>query len=292
MHSIATIINYCTNDHKFLRPCIDEVKHFSSQILIPVSDHFFDGTPENRGLLNHAYREHSDCEFIEFAYDPNRPYGFSTSKRPDDLDWARHWHSTARMIGYFHLRKEIEYVLFIDVDEIYEGRPFKAWLDQFDYRDYSALRFTSYEYFREPCYRAKEIFTSGLMARKSLLTPKQILNVDERMGLYRDLPEKKIMHLMGLEEQPLIHHYSWVRTQEEMLKKTATWSHHWERDWASLIEKEFSAPVPGKNSLTNQEYERVEPYIALMSPKPAHRVTYSEIFRKELAEEFNLQTEL
>ncbi len=288
MHSIATIINFCTNDYQFLEPCIKQAQQFSSQVLIPVSDHFFDGTPENRDLLNHAYKEHPDCEFIEFAYNPQHPYGFPCVKRPGDLDWPRYWHSSARMIAYFHLRKEIDYVLFIDVDEIYEGKAFKAWLDQFDYRAYSALRFTCYEYFREPRYRAKETFFSGLMARKSLLTPKLILNVDERMGLYRDLPQKKIMNLKGLENRPIIHHYSWVRSKEQMLRKTATWSHYWERDWASLIQKEFSGPFSGRDFYTNREYEVVEPYIDLSPSVPTYRVTHEDIFRKELTEEFDL----
>jgi len=291
MHSIATVINFCTNDYQFLRPCIREAKHFSSQILIPVSDHFFDGMPENRDLLDKAYEEHPDCEFIEFSYDPDRPYGYPCSKRPEDLDWSRHWHSTARMIAYHYLQKEIEYVLFIDVDEIYEGQKFKAWLDHFDYRSYAALRFLSYQYFREPRFRAKEEFISGLMAKKIHLTPKIILTVDERLGLYHSLPEKKIMHLKGIEGVPIIHHYSWVRSKEQMLKKVTSWSHHWEKDWIAMVEKEFSGPFSGKDFLSDREYETVEPYIDLSPAQPAHRATPREIFLKDLALEFDVSSE-
>ena len=43
---IAAIINFCTNDYRFLARSIAETKSFSSQIIVPVCDHFFDGTPE------------------------------------------------------------------------------------------------------------------------------------------------------------------------------------------------------------------------------------------------------
>ncbi len=287
MHPITTVINFCTNDYQFLRPCIREAKCFSSQILIPVADHFYDGTPENRDLLNQAYGEHSDCEFIEFAYNSERPYGFPCLKRPEDLDWSRHWHSTARMVAFHYLRPEIEYVLFIDVDEIYEGKKCKAWLDHFDYRAYCALRFLSYEYFRETGFRAKDEFTSGILAKKSCLTPKMILNVDERLGLYRALPEKKIMNLKGLDGVPFIHHYSWVRSKEQMLKKVTTWAHHWEKNWVALVEKEFSGIFSGRDFFSDREYETVKPYIDL-PPQPAHRTDASEIFHKDLAFEFDL----
>ena len=39
----ATIINFCSNDYSYLRHCIDGVKPFSSQVIVPVCDHFFDG---------------------------------------------------------------------------------------------------------------------------------------------------------------------------------------------------------------------------------------------------------
>jgi len=288
MHSIATVINFCTNDYQYLRYCIREAKHFSSQILIPVSDHFFDGTPENRALLDKAYEEHPDCEFIEFSYDPDRPYGYPCLKQPSDLDWSRYWHSTARTIAYYYLRKEIEYVLFIDVDEIYEGRKFKEWLDHFDYQSYVALRFICYQYFRETRFRAKEEFTSGLLAQKRHLNPKIILTIDERVGLYQSLPGKKIMHQKGLEGSPFIHHYSWVRSKEQMLKKVTSWAHHWEKGWISLVEKEFAGPFSGKDFLSDREYETVDPYIDLSPPQPTHRTTSRDIFLKDLALEFNV----
>ena len=60
MIKIATVINYCTTDYRFLKFCIDEAKKFSHQIVIPVCSHFFNGESENRALLNLSYQEHLD----------------------------------------------------------------------------------------------------------------------------------------------------------------------------------------------------------------------------------------
>ena len=58
-YKIATIINYCTTDYKFIGHCINEAKSFSDQVIVPVCDHFYDGTPEDRELLEKTYKENS-----------------------------------------------------------------------------------------------------------------------------------------------------------------------------------------------------------------------------------------
>ena len=291
-HRIATVVNFCSNDYRFLKPCLEEISRFSSQILVPVCDHFFDGTPEDRSILQRAYSEHPECEFIEFAYKPDEPYGNSCMKKQGDLDWSRHWHSTARMIGYYFLKEDIDYVLFIDVDEIYEGEKFQKWLDTFPYQEYSAIRFLSYQYFREACNQSEDWFTLGLLTKKEDLKPDDILNVDERLGLYTSLPEKKIKEVTGLDGLPMIHHYSWVRTKKQMLKKVI-WGHYWEKNWKELIEEEFSRPFNGKDFSTDSKYKKVVPYNLCEEPAlipnlpikgPAHKVTQKDIFQKSFLE--------
>jgi hypothetical protein len=71
-YKIATIINYCTTDYKFIGHCINEAKSFSDQVIVPVCDHFYDGTPEDRELLEKTYKENlSNAEFCEYKYDRN-----------------------------------------------------------------------------------------------------------------------------------------------------------------------------------------------------------------------------
>jgi hypothetical protein len=282
---IAAVISFCTNDYRFLHPCIQGIKPCVSQIIVPVSDHFYDGTKENLALLSRAYNQHPECEFVQFSYDPKTPYGYTT-KRQGDLDWPRYWHSTARMIGYHFLRKDIDYALFIDVDEIYDGKAFKQFLQEFDYSSFDALRFRCYSYFREAHFRAKESCVSGLMVRKEALNQELLLDIDERMGTFKAIQGKKII----VDDPVMIHHYSWVRTKEEMLRKVSCWAHFWEKDWKSLIEKEFSGPFQGKDFTTDMEYIQVDPLVNLFEERPLpqhsnrkpHYITPKDIFRKNI----------
>lgn len=235
---IATIINYCTNDYRFLRYCIEEAQKFSKQIIIPVCSHFFNGEPENRALLEQSYRDHPDVQFIEFAYD-EEPYGIYCPLTSSDEDWSHYWHSTARYIG-FHYVKDCDYVLFLDVDEIVEADRFMRWLQEFKIDDYDALRLSSYFYFGRPSQRAIDRFPlNALLVRRTCIeSPEMILDILERKGLYDQIQGRKLTEVMGLDGRPLVHHYSWVRTPEELRQKVRTWGHRHDQDWMQLIEEQ------------------------------------------------------
>ena len=61
---IATIINYCTSDYRFIKTCIDAVLSFSKQVIVPIADHTFDGQPENNELVNKSMKESGLLPFI------------------------------------------------------------------------------------------------------------------------------------------------------------------------------------------------------------------------------------
>src|SRR5579872_5971296 len=161
--TIATVINYCTNDYRFLSRAIAEVSTFSSQIIIPVCDHFFDGTPENRPLLETSYAEHPNALFLEFAYDEKELYSPYVRRSPEDEDWRILWHSTARYLSFLYLENSIEYLLFLDADEIVEGKKFANWLRNEDYRKWNALWFYAYQYGFTPSKSAPDFQLTGLL---------------------------------------------------------------------------------------------------------------------------------
>lgn len=258
--SISVIISYCTNDYRFLSKAVDSVSCFANKIIIPVSDHFFNGEKENRSLLEFSYREHPDCHFVEFSFDEDHPYGLYAPVEKGDPDWIHFWHSTSRYIGYHFVPKETDYVLFIDVDEIFDEIRFTQWLSIFPYQQYSALKFSSYFYFRSAAYRAHSMHSNGpLMVKKDLIKPEALLDVCERKGIFVDFPGLKIDHVCGLDDKPLCHHYSWVKPSQELFRKVVSWGHHQDKNWKSLLEEEFRAPFRGKDSLFGLTYETVEP---------------------------------
>jgi hypothetical protein len=43
-----------------------------------------------------------------------------------------------------------------------------------------------------------------------------------------------------------------------MLKKTGCWGHHWEREWANLIDEEYKRGFNGKDFVRNYAYEEIK----------------------------------
>ncbi len=253
-HKIATIINYCTTDYKFLKFCVREAKKFSDQIILPISDYFFDGTPENRELLKRNSNEIIGVVFKKFDFDHNK-----------EINHPQFWITYSRWVGFLEIDKSIDYILFLDIDEILEGDKFVEWLDNFNYQDYDALMLASYWYFREPKFRAQKTENQGLIVRKSLLNQDIIMNWEDRNGIFEKIEGKKILGVLGLDWNPMVHHYSWVRTKDEMLKKVQTWGHKNDRDWIQLIEKEFQREFTEDSIdfVHNYTYKIVKPYIEL-----------------------------
>lgn len=277
---IATIINYCTNDYRFLSHCVREAKVFSSQIIVPVCDHFFNGEPENVDLLHRSYIGHPDVDFVEFAFD-DRPYGIYSSLTKTDPDWIHFWHSTARYVGFASVRSDIEWVLFLDVDEIVDGKRMQEWLGVFPKKD-TAFRFTTFFYFREARFQATKLARCGLLVKKEAITHELLLDVDERRGVFNRLEGEKWEDVYGLDGQPLFHHYSWVKTKEEMLKKVRSWGHHLDKDWEGLIFEEFSAPFRGTDCLYGLTYREVEPFCDVLTTPRVKKVTRLSLFCDQL----------
>lgn len=252
---IGTVISYCTNDFRFIGKCIIEAKEFSSQIVIAVCDHFFDGTPENRALLNQTYAEHPDCQFVEFSYDAKQIYSLFHPISPDDEDWPIYWAATTRYVGFYFLGSSIEKVLFLDSDEILEGKKFRAVLESGTYEEFDALRLGAYYYALKANLRSKTVVNLPLFVKRSTLAPLSLFNPLERIGAYLTHPGPKREKGVGLDGLPFVHHFSWVRTKEECYQKAKTWGHRAEKDWPKFIENTFE----GKQMFDDQfEFEEVE----------------------------------
>lgn len=271
-YPIGTIINFCSNDYPFLRHCINAVKPFSSQIVIPVCDHFFDGKKEERKTLSAIYAENPDVQFVEFPFDPDRTlYG----ARPNV-----YWHNLARMLARFFLKGEISYVLFLDSDEIAEKARLLQWFQQFPYQDFEAFLFLNYWYFRAATLQAATWESSPLLVKKQLLDRTLLMHEKERLGIYLHMQGAKVDGQGGLDGKPFFHHYSWVRTQEQLLRKVASWGHNLDTNWESKVQEEFSRPFSGTDFVHGYTYKKVSPYVPVDLDKtpPATRLaTFSHV---------------
>ena len=262
---IASILSFCSNDYRFFDRCLEGLRPFSSQIIVTVCDHFFDGTPENYALIEALYAKYPDVTFIEFAYRSETSYCYSSLLSCEHLLWRHLWHNTGRWIAYFFLDPSIEYLYFSDGDEITEGDRFASWLSSREFESYKAIRFACYWYFREARYRALVEDDMTLLVKRSEIDPFWFWSEHERMGLYLDMPAPKRIHMKDHEGRPFVHHYSWVRARKEMEKKFASWGHFWERDWPILIQEEYGRPFNGTDFIRKYRYEEVTPFFDPMA---------------------------
>ena len=280
---VAAVINFCTNESRFLQVCIEQARLFAQQIIIPVCDHFFDGKPENGELLDQIYRSFPDCLFVQYPY--------IRDKVPREWKNSSHfWHSFSRYLAVQHLDPSIETILFLDADEVADGEMFAQWLDNSDYHQHTVLKLANYWYFREPRYQALMWEDSIVLAQRRALNASMLMHEREREAIYELLPGPKRRGVTSPEGEPMFHHFSWVRTKEEMLKKVGSWGHRKDRDWIAQVEEEFSAPFRGTDFVHGYQYKSVEPKFDIrldptpftpILPQPASlkKLTYAQTSR-------------
>jgi nicotinic acid mononucleotide adenylyltransferase len=248
---ITTLINYCTNDYRFVSHCIREAALFSEEVIVPYTDYFYDGTRENLELLEKTIQENPQARFEFFPYDPNLKVQ------------SQHWVTYARVVGWKKSSPETDYILFLDADEVVESQKFKDWLEIFPLSKMNVVKLSNYYYFREVKYQSETFEDSVVLARKKYLTEPMIMDFLDRDKAFRDIPEPKARMVMGADQKPMIHHYSWVRTEEEMVKKVSTWGHSHERNWVEMVRNEFANGFQGKDFVHGYRYKEVEPFIPI-----------------------------
>jgi hypothetical protein len=66
------------------------------------------------------------------------------------------------------------------------------------------------------------------------------------------------LNMARFDNQIIMHHFSWVRTKEQMLKKVESWAHKGDKHWVSLIEEEFKYSFRGRDFVHNYKFIEVE----------------------------------
>ena len=198
-YPIAVIVNFCTNEKRFLKECLEQALLFSPQVIVSVCDHFFDGVPENRPLLEEIYAAFPECHFVEYPYIPN----LIPKRVFKSVDVSHLWHSLSRLVAYGVVDDQMESVLFLDADEVPDGRRFLHWLECSDYQLHTVLKMANYWYFRHPTLRAEKWEDSIVLAQKNSLVPHLLLHQDEREAIYHSLPGPKRRHVVGVDGSPI-----------------------------------------------------------------------------------------
>lgn len=241
---ISIVINYCSNDERFIRVCLNEALKISNDIIVPVSDHFYDSTPESIDKIKSLAKEYPSVNF--------QIYEWTSDKFP------RYWHNMSRIIGHSLCREDSEYILFLDSDEIIDSLLFNQFLSDEKFGQHDSYKFLCYWYFREPIYQATTREATPVLVRNKLINIDPSNTGIEREQLFEYLNTDKKINFVEWNSIPMFHHFSWVRTKEQMLKKVKSWGHASDTNWTKLVEDEFDRPFNGTDFVHGYQYNIVE----------------------------------
>ena len=237
MNNITTVISFCTNDFKWLFGSIHFALQVSNEVLVGYYDKLFDGTPEDIQTIQwikHYYKLDKRIKFFDVKFTSERSVIYN--------------HNVLRITGSKLATND--WVLHLDCDEFVDPSIFNEWWTRNKNENATCYQFDSYWYFRDINIRAIQKEDLAILINKSKI------NLDQ---LYSEHDRHAVRYINGFKkaymENPPIHHYSWVRTKEEMLKKVKAWGHAKERNWVALVEEEFSRPFNGTDFVHGYKFE-------------------------------------
>lgn len=219
--TIGVVINFCSNERAFLPAVLRECSKFSKHISVAYGSHMYDGVPEEvDDIVGDMRAQYPSVKFVDYKFDPAKTDMKGVIKRP-----TAYWCNLARWIGFEAIQDNVEYVIFIDADEIPEGDVMCRWLKNYTLSPNYTYKLSNYWYFKSVHNQATSYEDSILLVHKSHLTEKSIFHDDERDGIIKmaNIPLKR--NIKSHNNAPMWHHYSWVRTREGIAKKLRTSTH-------------------------------------------------------------------
>lgn len=243
MIKVEAVILYSTNDHRFFRTCIENLLKCNIRCHVVTYSHMWNGEKENDKLLKESIELFKNNRLVNF---------YSIEWKEGKSPW--YWEGAGRFLATQQVSESSTFVLYVDVDEIIEPEQFKNFLEMEKLPSYDAIGIYGYWYWLLPTKQATTTEYTATMVKTSLAR-----KVPMREGgrkLYFDVATSKL--IVG-QTSPFVHHYSWVRTKEEMIKKVLSWGHRDDRaNWVDLIEEEFKNPNTEKDFVHGYTYVEVE----------------------------------
>lgn len=238
---ISTVISYCNLDRRFIEINILECLKFSDDIVIAGFDSLLNGDTEDLEFIGGI--KNIDRDRIRLLIMP-----VDTDRDP------RYHHNLARYRGQQFAR--YQHVLFLDADEILEGDIAKEIFNHPDIPNIEAMSFDGFWYFRDPINQATTTDVAGLLIDKTKFSKDYYFTNGERWGLSAAPGIRYVERIQG-PTGPFLHHFSWVRTKQEMLTKVQAWGHKNDRDWITDIHREFQHEFTGTDFVHRWSYRQV-----------------------------------
>lgn len=256
MHNIGCVLISNTDDFRFLKVTLRECAGVFTKIVVSIGSQLWNGEAENEEEIATFITENSydNVEYVRYQIPQDKMKVIGDTVKPE-----MYWESHARWIAFDKLG-DVSYVLFLDSDEVIDVQSFSTWLDTNEYQRYAGMKLKNYWYWRDPIYRARGYYEdSAVLVKKNTFNPLHIFSNMGRHGVFEGCVGQKKRNVSGFNDLPLIHHYSWVRTKDQMLRKVRAWGHRSDRlNWEALVEKEFSRPFDGTDFVKGLQYDIVD----------------------------------
>ena len=253
---IGVVVNYCSLERPFLARCVQECLAFAGHVVVARGTRLHDGrTPEPDlppGL--------PDAGVAYVTYDVDGP------REPE------HYPNLARLTGFEALDPACDWVLFLDADEICEGARMREFAEAAELDPRTGYKLAMYWYFRSTDLQSLMYEDSAVLVHRGLLaadTRRKLLECPvERQDIVDLAPGGVLRNVADAARTPMIHHYSWVRGDDEaLLTKVRVWSHRHQRDWETALRAELARPVLGHahtDMVFGKSYRRIDaPYFEL-----------------------------
>lgn len=257
--TIGVVISTSTNEIRFLKAQLQECVKFATEIVVVIGSHRYDGiTKEPIEAYYEIITTFPSVNFTLYNVTPPGTFHNPLTRRPD-----AYWHNYARIVGVKQLSRDLNWIMFLDGDEIPEGELMRDWIANILPSKTNLIGFTfaNYWYYREPTFQATTTEDSVIMVKNSLFDDNNVLvNIlmnDAERFLFKMLQNVEY-NIKTNNGDIMIHHYSWVRTKEQILKKVANWGHSHDKPWAELIEASWENPFDGRDFVHGYEYQIVQ----------------------------------
>lgn len=243
-NEFTTIINFSSLDESFIDACINNVIDVSKRVIVIGFDRLFDGQEDREGMEKIIERnKHKNVEFI------------IRDLPPKTFESNAVYHNITRVFGFDYVKNDAAYVLFIDGDEVAEKQLLQDWKDTFS-GDVITTRFYNYWYFREPIFQSETLEYSPVLFDSNFLKFLLDFNYED---IYKQPFDRNFYEFTNDRVSPTIfHHFSWVRTKQEMLDKVKNWGHKNDRNWTDLVEEEFTHEFNGQDFVHGYSYKTVD----------------------------------
>lgn len=252
--SLGCIIISNSDDLRFLRAGIKQISPVCQQVVVSIGTKLWNGEDEDENKIEEFAAElPSNVRIVRYRV-PEDKAAFMCGSVCAEMYWEGHARWTA-----FREMGPVDYLLILDSDEVVDGESLNEWLTTGEHTSYVAMKLRNYWYWREPVYKAVGYYEdSAVVVKNGSFNPMHLFSNLGRHGVFESAKGTKIRDVSGVDGLPMVHHYSWVRNKEEMLRKVRAWGHRSDRaDWESLVEEEFSRPFNGTDFLKGLSYETV-----------------------------------